>query len=323
METLVNIDEAQVAILLATYNGEKYIREQIESLLTQKEIEAKIYIHDDFSTDDTKKIVEKISDEYPGRIVMINSAHNLGVVKSYQFLLDNVEAEFYFFSDQDDVWDERKVEKEIKKIELQEEIPIMVYSDLSIVDAQLNVISESMFRKMNVKNTNEVNKLLVQNVITGNTVAFNRKLRDLIVFNFRMDSQAVRMHDGWLGLVASAYGKLEFIDSPTVQYRQHGNNVVGAKKVGIVSKILDINNMNKSVVLMMEQAKLLENKMAQYPNKSKKGAYKIIFNYSKMLTLTKWKRIQILSKYHIKKQGKLRNIGYLVLILVAKRETHV
>lgn len=210
VEVLVKIDEAKVAILLATYNGEKYVEEQIESLMTQKGIETKVYIHDDLSTDNTMGIVEKMSSKYPNRITIINSTQNLGVVKSYQFLLDNVEADFYFFSDQDDVWCEDKVIQEINILAMSEKRPALVYSDLQIVDANLNVISNSMFNHMNVKNTDKLCMLLVQNVITGNTVGFNLSLRNLLVNVFRMDNESVLMHDGWIGLIASIYGDLSF-----------------------------------------------------------------------------------------------------------------
>lgn len=323
VEIVVNSYRNKIAVLLATYNGEKYVEDQIRSILSQKNVELKIFIHDDFSTDTTMEILKSFSSKFPEKIKIMNSPTNLGVVKSFQYLMDNVEADFYFFSDQDDVWDEYKVDKELNKIAHKENVPAMVYSDLVITDAHLNVLSNSMFKKMNVNNTDQVNKLIVQNVITGNTVGFNRKLRDLIVYNFRMDNQAVRMHDGWIGLIATIFGDLEFINTPTVKYRQHLDNVVGAKKVGFLLRIFTISEMKKSLLLMIDQAHLLEKKIANYSGDFNRDGYEIVLNYSKILDKSGLERWKTLSKFHIGKQGVLRNLAFLMLILTIKREKHV
>lgn len=318
VEVLVKIDEAKVAILLATYNGEKYVEEQIESLMTQKGIETKLYIHDDLSTDNTMSIVEKMSSKYPNRITLINSTQNLGVVKSYQFLLDNVEADFYFFSDQDDVWCEDKVIQEINILAMSEKRPALVYSDLQIVDANLNVISNSMFNHMNVKNTDKLCMLLVQNVITGNTVGFNLSLRNLLVNVFRMDNESVLMHDGWIGLIASIYGDLSFLNKPTIYYRQHTNNVVGAKK-GKLRKIFQINRLRRSIINTILQAKELDKKLSLIPD-TDENFCGIIHSYAAILQNSSIIRIKILLKNHIRKQGMLRNLFFFVLLFTEAKE---
>ena len=129
----------KVDILLATYNGEKYIREQIDSILNQTYKEFRLLISDDGSTDGTRDILNeyKAKDD---RIEIFMQEENLGVVKNFEFLLKKVEAKYYMFSDQDDIWKDEKIEKSLKKIE---EGFDLVYSDLEVVDENLNVTYES------------------------------------------------------------------------------------------------------------------------------------------------------------------------------------
>lgn len=310
------MEPIQVAVLLATYNGEKYLEEQITSILNQKDVEVELYVHDDFSKDNTLKIIEKLSESYPDQIKIINSAANLGVVKTYQFLLDQVVADYYFFSDQDDVWFDNKIINEVNMMAEFNNQPSLVYSDLEIVDSDLNVISESMFSHMNVKNTNQLEKLLVQNVITGNTVGFNRKLRDLVINSFRMDSKHVLMHDGWLGLVAASYGKLLFLDRATVKYRQHGNNVVGARKSHF-TRIFQIEKLRKAVLNTILQAKILNEKMKNY-NHTDAKTIRLIDEYAKILECNPVQRFFILLRNGYRKQGIVRNIIFYMLVVTEK-----
>lgn len=319
---MVKSDKDSVAVLVATYNGEKYIKDQLLSILNQKKVKPKIYVHDDFSTDDTLNIIKRLIKKYPENIFLISSEKRLGVIKTYQFLLDRVESDYYFFSDQDDIWFDEKVYDELTVLKKSNKEPRMVYTDLMIVDSNLQILNPSMFKKMKVRHTEKINRLLIQNVITGNTVAFNKKLRDLIVSCFRMDSQNIRMHDGWFGLVAATYGNLEFIDKPTVYYRQHGNNVVGAKKTSFLKKIFEYDSMKQSVYEMIYQGKYLENRMFNY-NKVNNVSYRTVLEYSRILKYKKMKRLKTLVQYSFWKQGFLRNFAFAILIMSAKRESDV
>lgn len=318
----MNMDKIHIAILLATYNGEKYLREQMESLLTQKKVTTMIYVHDDFSTDGTKKIIEQVSSQFPNRVIMINSSHNLGVVKSYQFLLDNVDADFYLFSDQDDVWDENKVSEEIFLLKQFEGVPSLVYSDLEIVDSKLNVLSQSMFRSMNVINTDKTSMLLTQNVITGNTVAFNKALRNLIVNYFRMDDDLILMHDGWLGLVSSIYGKIFFLNRPTVKYRQHESNVVGARK-NKIDKLLHIEQLKQAVINTILQGQVLNKKMSSFTDSNlnlpqRQIAEQLVSSYAMLPKCSKFDKLNVMRKYSFRKQGLLRNVLFVLIVLNIK-----
>lgn len=310
--------EFSIAILLATYNGERYIKEQIESILQQQDVTLTIYVHDDLSEDRTLQIIEEMSQIHPDNINILSSDGNLGVVNTYQFLLDNVLADYYFFSDQDDVWYLDKIVQELELLKKANFKPALVYSDLKVVDQNLGTINTSMFQHMNFQPTTTTDMLLTQNVITGNTVGINRPLRDLIVNYFRMNSKKILMHDGWLGLIASIYGEVFFLNKPTVQYRQHQNNVVGARKRGI-SRLFDVQSMRDAIISTTLQANELENKMCTYSTEKGLTIRNNVSAYANLFRYNRLKRLQILFYNGFKKQGTLRNILYIILIFTERK----
>ena len=139
----------KVDVLLATYNGEKYLKEQIDSILEQTYSDFRLFISDDGSADDTRKILEEYKNK-DSRIQVFFQESNLGVVKNFEFLLKKVESAYYMFSDQDDIWKAEKIEKSLNKIE--NDNCDLVYSDLEVVDEKLNVTYESYWKLKGIYN---------------------------------------------------------------------------------------------------------------------------------------------------------------------------
>ena len=229
--------QKKVAVLMATYNGEKYISEQIESVLCQTFKDFCIYIHDDGSTDKTKEMIQKFERENPGRIVIMDSSPQGGAKANFLYMLRNVAADIYMFCDQDDVWMKDKMEKSVTKFDDNiENGPMLVYTDLRYVDKDLNTIEDSYFQYMGKNsNKNSIQDILKKNLFVGCTLTINRKLRD-IALNYR-DINNIFMHDWWIGLIASVKGDMFFIDEQMIMYRQHDNNVTGVKNHGRVGGI--------------------------------------------------------------------------------------
>ena len=227
----------KVDILLATYNGEKYIREQIDSILNQTYKEFRLLISDDGSTDGTRDILNeyKAKDD---RIEIFMQEENLGVVKNFEFLLKKVEAKYYMFSDQDDIWKDEKIEKSLKKIE---EGFDLVYSDLEVVDENLNVTYESYWKLKGIykkiKKYNNFESLYLNNFITGCTVISKKELIDS--FMPLPNISKFVLHDYWISLIISQNGKIAYIEEPLIKYRQHKNNKVGSKKKSDELKSID------------------------------------------------------------------------------------
>ena len=227
----------KVDILLATYNGEKYLREQIDSILNQTHTEFRLLISDDGSTDGTIEILKEYK-EKDGRIEVFFQENNLGVVKNFEFLLEKVEAKYYMFSDQDDIWKERKIEKSLNKIE---EGYDLVYSDLEVVDENLNVTYSSYWKLKGIYNKikkyNNFESLYLNNFITGCTIISKKEL--INSFLPLPNSSKFVLHDYWVSLIISQNGKIAYIEEPLIKYRQHKNNKVGSKKKSDELKSID------------------------------------------------------------------------------------
>ncbi len=227
----------KVDILLATYNGEKYLREQIDSILNQTHTEFRLLISDDGSTDGTRDILNEYK-EKDSRIEVFMQDNNLGVVKNFEFLLKNVEAKYYMFSDQDDIWKETKIEKSLNKIE---EGFDLVYSDLEVVDENLNVTYSSYWKLKGIYNKikkyNNFESLYLNNFVTGCTIISKKELMDS--FMPLPNTSKFVLHDYWISLILSQNGKISYIEEPLIKYRQHKNNKVGSKKKSDELKSID------------------------------------------------------------------------------------
>jgi glycosyltransferase involved in cell wall biosynthesis len=210
-----------VCVLLSTYNGGKFLRQQIDSVLNQKNINVFLFIRDDGSTDPLTLRVLSDYAEYENIKILIGD--NLGVVGSFwQLLKDSPKADYYAFCDQDDLWGERKLIEAVKLLNITNSfIPLLYCSSLEYVDVELNTIGFS--RKP--KSTYSLKNSIVENIATGCTVIINNELRDIALKTKSIDS--IVMHDWWLYLLASAYGSVVFDSNSYIKYRQHDNNVVG------------------------------------------------------------------------------------------------
>lgn len=219
----------KVDILLATYNGEQYLREQLDSIMCQTYSNFRLLISDDCSSDSTKEILEEYV-EKDKRIIVFSQEKNLGVVKNFEFLLKRVENKYFMFSDQDDIWNENKIKKSIKVIE--ETGSDLVYSDLEVVDSFLNVTYSSYwklkgFYKKIVK-YNNFESLYLNNFITGCTMLSKKELIDEVLP--LPNTSKFILHDYWIPLILSQKHKITYIEEPLIKYRQHKNNKVGSKK---------------------------------------------------------------------------------------------
>jgi glycosyltransferase involved in cell wall biosynthesis len=226
-----------VDILLSTYNGQRYIREQLDSIVAQTFSAWRILIRDDGSSDDTVRTIQKHSAYAQGKIHLLESKkENLGASLSFARLLEHSNAEYVMFSDQDDVWLPEKIARTIGKLREMEErhgrnTPLLVFSDATVVDKELNVVAPSMWSYQNSdpEIVKRLNRLLLMNPANGCTMMFNRAL---IRRALPIPREAL-MHDTWLGLVASAFGKVGYLPEPTLFYRQHDKNESVTKKWGL------------------------------------------------------------------------------------------
>lgn len=213
----------KVQVLMSTYNGEKYIKKQIESILNQKEVEVSLLIRDDGSTDKTIEIIGKLANK--NNNITFFKGQNIGPARSFMDLINKSdEVKYYAFADQDDVWEPKKLISAINKLE-EENKPELYISALEIVDEELNPIE---IKKVSGNFCFE--GAMIKNFATGCTMCFNKKLRDIIK---NYTPNYIIMHDSWITRVCYAIGGNVIIDENTyIKYRQHSSNVLGYKDEG-------------------------------------------------------------------------------------------
>ena len=222
----------RTAILLATYNGERFLREQISSLMDQTVSDFAVYIHDDGSTDGTRARIEECRERFPGRIELLEGAPTGSAKENFWYMLSCVEADVYFFCDQDDVWLPVKVEKEREALLAlgSMEAPGLVFSDMKVCGEDLSVMDDSFWHYIGRDAAAlRVQRVIVDNPAAGTSMCFNRALRDEAV-RWSPDLSDVEMHDGLLLAMALLVGRVGRIDEGLVLYRQHGANEMGAAR---------------------------------------------------------------------------------------------
>ena len=238
----------KLAILLSTYNGERFISTQLDSLMIQTFHNFLIVARDDGSQDDTKRILEQYANQYPDRFYLcMENPNNLGVCASFSLLLEVVVTQkqklglsdlYIMFCDQDDFWVKNKVELQMQIMLDKEakypEVPILIHSDLEIVDSEGAIVANSFINYQGINpNRNRLTQLAIYNLVTGCTMLVNEVLAKKAL----PISKRALMHDWWLALFATAFGRRYFICTPMVRYRQHGENVIGAQKIESISNL--------------------------------------------------------------------------------------
>ncbi|HEM3633850.1 glycosyltransferase family 2 protein [Streptococcus suis] len=216
----------KVNILMSTYNGQQFLAEQIRSIQEQTYTDWTLFIRDDGSSDNTKEILKDF-ERQDSRIHLIDSdkSDNLGVIKSFHKLVNHDRADYYFFSDQDDVWLPNKLELSLNEAQnYPANLPLMVYMDLKVVNQDLEIMTESMVKSQSHHANTELVQELTENTVTGGVAMINHHLAEMWQV-----TEDILMHDWYLALLASAFGNLVFIDQPGELYRQHSDNVLGAR----------------------------------------------------------------------------------------------
>ena len=225
-----------VAILLATYNSEKYIAIQLYSILAQSYKDWQLYVRDDGSNDGTVDILNQFSSLYPNIHIQEDNVKHRGAKNGFFYLLENVDADYYMFCDHDDFWLPNKIEcslEEMKKQEKQHQgTPVCVYTDAVVVNESYEILSKSLWHLSKIKPSmsEKMPYLLMFNPVTGCTMLFNQLAKKCLL----PVTESVPMHDVWVAYsVVHTSGVLAHIKQSTLLYCQHGNNVVGANDVSI------------------------------------------------------------------------------------------
>ena len=301
---------------MAAYNGQNYIAEQIESILSQTEQNWGLVIQDDCSSDGTYAIAKNYARQYPKRIHAVRRQTPSGSAQNnfFSMLRFASDSEYIMFCDDDDVWLPEKIHVTLSEMQNLEkrygfDKPLLVHTDLRVTDSSLNIISESMMNTQKLDpERNDLNRLLVQNIVTGNTMMINGSLLTLTT-KYSLPEHAV-MHDWWLALVASALGKIGFVTEGTVLYRQHTNNQIGAQNARSlqynVLPLLDGAGVERSLNKTYKQA---EEFLAHFGTLLKENQIQLLRDFISIPSCGKPERLWILLKNGCWKNGFLRKFG--------------
>ncbi|GAA3884336.1 glycosyltransferase family 2 protein [Gibbsiella dentisursi] len=306
----------KIDIILASYNGEQYINAQINSILQNFDniegYECRLIISDDASVDETCAIITKIQDK---RVFLLDNSRKGGVKLNFSFLINNSNADYIFFSDQDDIWLPNKLELFIRQFEVVGETkPLLIHSDLKIVDRDLNVISDSMFSSQNIYSEPTLGQLLVSNSVTGCVMAMNKLLLSKVK---NKNFSATVMHDWYIALVAKCLGEIIFLNSSTILYRQHGGNQVGS----IERKLHDYFSVRKIIQFIKKSKKSIEETKiqavhfldefgSQINNEERQFIEEYIKSFSTWAIIS---RVKLFFSARIGKKGIARNLIFFFL----------
>jgi glycosyltransferase involved in cell wall biosynthesis len=219
-------------VALCTYNGQKYLGQQLNSIVSQIQLPDSIVICDDCSSDKTWEILQAFAAASPVPVKIVRNATRQGVVKNFETAVMLLESDIIFLCDQDDIWLPGRISAIATLFESAPET-LLIFTDAVLVNEYAEDMGVSLFAELQISRWEDgslgrgkaFEVLCRRNVITGATAAFRRSL-----LYATLPFPDVYLHDEWLGLVASAIGKVVKLSSPTIKYRQHGKNVVGVKK---------------------------------------------------------------------------------------------
>lgn len=410
-------EKKKIAILLATYNGERYLAEQIESIRAQSCTNWHVYMHDDGSSDGTLEILRAYATKEPEHFTYVEDgcrarsardfsdaaeakeiagvptkaetyatadttmgvgtnaatgAKNImnaaiksrGAKGNFFYLLEQVEADYYMFCDQDDVWLPDKIAVTWAKMqEIDRLYPAAVFTELRVVDEQKNTICDTMSAYQGLDCSKiSFHRLMIQNVVTGCTMMINRVLRDEMLgrrvqsasggieppvsavpkngasasrttprekltseasAGFIPDYDKIIMHDWWGAMIAAAFGRIAFVPEPTILYRQHGANSVGAKaatSMGYLAKrMAKADEVRESLRLTREQAGEFARCFAQAQayedltcSKLDEGCISLAFNYASLGSKNKLSRLGFYIRHDAWKTNLSRNVGLII-----------
>ena len=214
-----NLNYPSVAILMTTYNGGQFLEEQIQSLVSQKQVVIQIYVNDDGSTDNTLDILQKWKDK--GFVANISRSDRIGPNSAFQKLLqENLNKEYIAFCDQDDIWSPNKLTEQIRF--MTSKVPTLVFTDRELFTKHQVNSKKNKSRALKPSFQNA----LLENVAPGNTILINKEAARMLS---AFIEPRVAHYDAWFYLIISSLGQVQYVKDKLVKYRLHDNNLVGIR----------------------------------------------------------------------------------------------
>ena len=304
-----------VAVLMSTYNGQKFIKKQIDSVLNQTFDDFLLYIRDDGSTDNTINLIK----EYKDQRIRLICAENVGPAESFFDLLRQVDdCDYIFFCDQDDEWYPDKIELMLKEIDKYDE-PTMVFSDFTMIDEN-GVVTNESYEKHSCLQIEEsakiLPKILAQPYVFGCAAVINKKLADMVKY----PPEGIEMHDCWISLTAAAVGNLVYMPIQTIKHRFHSSNATGrADSDSLAARFrritVELKKVSENSYIRLSQAKLLLKTHGDLIKSQQRSLLEDICNAKKQNRVS---LVRVLVKNHVSRQGFMNTLLFYISILLYK-----
>ena len=218
------IENKKIDILMATYNGQKYLVEQLDSIINQTYHNWNLLIRDDNSTDKTLEIIQNYHKKDKRIKILKDNKGNLGIVRNFEELLKSSESEFIMFSDQDDIWVENKLDMYLKMIEKIKNKGFMIHSDAILFDKnKSNILKDTFISKKAINKGLE--NVFFNYFVQGATILISKEIKNFIL----PFPKEVYLHDRYIHLISELFFERIFVNKALIYYRQHGDNQIGAK----------------------------------------------------------------------------------------------
>jgi glycosyltransferase involved in cell wall biosynthesis len=309
-----------IEVALATYNSERFLAELLDSLFAQTRQDFTLVVADDGSADRTLDILDDYSGRHEGRIRIVAAGPGpRGVLANFGRLIDNVAADYVLLCDHDDVWLPEKIALSLERLQALEArqppgTPLLVHTDLVVVGPQLEVLGPSFFRYSNIDpRRNDLVRLLLANVVTGCATIVNRALYE----RARPIPPQAMMYDHWLALVAATFGAIDYLDRPTILYRQHGGNVIGAQRPGTASTMERVrqtlfSDRRRSVMMRYcRQAGVLLERFGGEMTAEQRRATATL---ATLWSVGRWRRFARLRRSRLGLKGFVRNAALFIVV---------
>ncbi len=331
-----------VTVLLAAYHGERYIGEQLDSILGQTVPGIRILASDDGSTDGTRRILDEYQRQYPERVFLRhrnggrqtverdgetasgNGPQTAGLppaAANFFWLIGQAldqsvmsTSDYFLLSDQDDVWYPKKVETLLNAMGKVEHgnLPVLLHSDMEVVDKDRKVLAESLFAYQHIRpDRKTLSEILVENPVTGGAVMMNRAMAELA----KEPPGSCFMHDWWLAVLASCFGVIEFVAEPLYQYRQHETNTLGAGETGTLKRLEKRTRQSEEVRerygRMFVQAQEF---LALYGDRLSEEKKRTLKAYLALPGQSPWERLSSIRRNHFYKSSRLQTLAQCVTI---------
>lgn len=306
-----------ITVLLAAYQGEKYLPELLASLAGQDDPAYRVLMQDDGSIDGTPAILaDKAAADDRFSLAACQGTH-LGAVGNFLSLMAQDDAPYSALCDQDDVWAKQRLSRCRAAMEAAEarwgcDVPLLVHSDCAVTDAEGSVLHHSFFAHQGWDPAaTDLRRLLVQNNATGCTMLMNAALRNLVVRHARADEMF--MHDWFIAMTASAFGHVAIVNEPLVRYRQHGKNVMGASKSGLLLRAVKaLGEAEKSRERILRTYHYAQTFRSAYGDALPAAAAETVDTYLNTQYMGKLRRVWAVQKGGYRMQSTVTRIGQML-----------